>query len=93
MQRYVSYRQETMILIGRLYQGKASAGRVIVSRRVGMLPAKVPCPCHSGCNVVKALPAVVAAAPPPPLTRLANSGPTISLKSSRDSSVIGNVEC
>ena len=49
MQRYVSYRQETMRVIGRLYQGKASAERVIVSRRVGMLPAKVPCPCHSGC--------------------------------------------
>ena len=48
MQRYVSYRQETMRVIGRLYQGGASAGRVIVSRRVGMFPAKVPCPCHSG---------------------------------------------
>ena len=48
MQRYVSYRQETMRVIGRLYQGKAYAGRVIVSRRVGMFPAKVPCPCHSG---------------------------------------------
>ena len=47
MQRYVSYRQETMRVIG--IQGKASAERVIVSRRVGMLPAKVPCPCHSGC--------------------------------------------
>ena len=47
MQRYVSYRQETMRVIG--IQGKASAERVIVSRRVGMFPAKVPCPCHSGC--------------------------------------------
>ena len=52
VQRYVSYTlmitKETMKVIGRLCQGKASAGRVIVSRRVGMFPAKVPCPCHSG---------------------------------------------